>query len=55
MRRTRQAILKALPLATRGELPALGSRGGVRCVARYFVRCVAWHVLDYAWEIEDRQ
>jgi hypothetical protein len=21
---------------------------------RYFVRRVAWHVLDHAWEIEDR-
>jgi hypothetical protein len=22
--------------------------------ARYFVRRTAWHVLDHAWEIEDR-
>ena len=28
--------------------------GGKRWVPRYFVRRVAWHVLDHAWEIEDR-
>jgi hypothetical protein len=54
LRRTRQAILKALASATRGELPAAGPRGGVRWTPRYFVRRVAWHVLDHVWEIEDR-
>ena len=52
--RTRQAILKALAASARGELPARGPRGGVIWVPRYFVRRVAWHVLDHAWEIEDR-
>ncbi len=52
--RTRQAILKALASATRGELPTAGPRGGVRWTPRYFVRRVAWHVLDHVWEIEDR-
>ncbi len=52
--RTRQAILNALASAARGEIPARGPRGGVRWTPRYFVRRVAWHVLDHAWEIEDR-
>jgi hypothetical protein len=52
--RTRQAILNALAAATRGELPARGPRGGVIWTPRYYVRRVAWHVLDHTWEIEDR-
>jgi hypothetical protein len=51
---TRQAILSALAAATRGEIPERGPRGGLRWTPRYFVRRVAWHVLDHAWEIEDR-
>ena len=31
-----------------------GPRGGKRWSARYFVRRAVWHVLDHAWEIEDR-
>ena len=54
LRRTRQAILQALPAAARGELPARGPRGGLRWSARFYVRYSAWHVLDHAWEIEDR-
>ncbi len=52
--RTQQAILKALTSSARGEIPARGPRGGVRWSPRYFVRRIAWHVLDHAWEIEDR-
>lgn len=52
--RTRQAILDALASAARGEIPSQGPRGGLRWTPRYFVRRVAWHVLDHAWEIEDR-
>jgi hypothetical protein len=52
--RTRQAILDALAAAARGQVPEVGRRGGVRWTPRYFVRRVAWHVLDHAWEIEDR-
>jgi len=51
---TRQATLEALGPATRGELPSRGPRGGIRWSPRYFVRRSAWHVLDHAWEIEDR-
>lgn len=52
--RSRQALLDALAAACRGELPAQGPRGGALWTPRYFVRRVAWHVLDHAWEIEDR-
>jgi hypothetical protein len=52
--RTRQGILKALTSSARGEIPARGPRGGLRWSPRYFVRRIAWHVLDHAWELEDR-
>lgn len=50
----RQAILDGLKAAAHGELPALGPRGGIHWTPRYFTRRSAWHVLDHAWEIEDR-
>lgn len=50
----RQAILTTLGLATRGELPPVGPRGGARWTPRFFVRYAAWHLLDHTWEIEDR-
>ena len=50
----RHAILTTLSAATRGEIPARGPRGGLRWTPRYFVRRLAWHELDHAWEIEDR-
>ena len=50
----RRAILAGLGAAVRGELPARGPRGGARWKPRYFVRRLAWHELDHAWEIEDR-
>ncbi len=50
----RQAILDASRASARGEIPAKGPRGGIRWTTRYFVRRVAWHVLDHVWEIEDR-
>ncbi len=50
----RHAIQEALAAAARGETPARGPRGGAHWTPRYFVRRVAWHVLDHAWEIEDR-
>jgi hypothetical protein len=54
MQRMRQAISEALPAAAHGEIAPLGPRGGRRWSARYFIRRSAWHVLDHAWEIEDR-
>ena len=50
----RQALLDALEASARGEGPTQGPRGGKIWSARYFVRRVAWHVLDHGWEIEDR-
>ena len=52
--RTRGAILDALAVAAAGDLPEKGSRGGAIWPVRFFIRRVAWHVLDHAWEIEDR-
>jgi hypothetical protein len=52
--RTRQAIHHALEAALNGDLPEQGPRGGIIWPARYFIRRVAWHVLDHAWEIDDR-
>jgi hypothetical protein len=54
LNRTRQAVLDALEVGVRGHLPERGPRGGVIWPPRYFVRRVAWHVLDHTWEIEDR-
>jgi DinB family protein len=51
---TRKAILEGLAAAAGGKIPRRGPRGGVRWSPRYFVRRVAWHALDHAWEIEDR-
>ena len=50
----RTAILKGMRAAAAGEYPAVGPRGGKRWSPRYFARRVAWHVLDHAWEIQDR-
>jgi hypothetical protein len=54
LQQTRRAVLEAFVAAAHGELPTLGPRGGRRWTPRYFVRRVAWHTLDHAWEIEDR-
>jgi hypothetical protein len=52
--RTRAAVLDALAVTVVEGPPPPGPRGGKRWLPRYFVRRVAWHVLDHAWEIEDR-
>lgn len=54
LREFRKGILQGLTASAHGELPLRGPRGGRRWPARYFVRRAAWHVLDHAWEIEDR-
>jgi hypothetical protein len=51
--RSRSAILDAVA-TTAVDGPPPGPRGGKRWLPRYFIRRVAWHVLDHAWEIEDR-
>ncbi|CAN5693253.1 hypothetical protein BH23CHL7_BH23CHL7_19440 [soil metagenome] len=50
----RAAFVEALGARARGELPDRGPRGGRRWPARYAARRAAWHVLDHAWELEDR-
>jgi hypothetical protein len=49
----RKAVLRALQTTSREGVPP-SPRGGKRWTPRYFVRRSAWHVLDHAWEIEDR-
>ncbi|MGH2594513.1 MAG: hypothetical protein ACRDH7_00950 [Actinomycetota bacterium] len=50
----REAVRDALRRAVTEGLPSAGPRGGKIWLPRYFVRRAAWHVLDHAWEIEDR-
>lgn len=49
-----EAAIRGMRASATGEIPLRGPRGGRRWSARYFVRRAAWHVLDHAWEIEDR-
>jgi hypothetical protein len=49
----RRAVLKAFETASRDGVPP-SPRGGKRWTPRYFVRRSVWHVLDHAWELEDR-
>ena len=50
----RAVVRDALDRAVTEGIPAEGPRGGKRWSAPYFVRRAAWHVLDHAWEIDDR-
>ena len=50
----RATVRDALTRAVTDGLPEKGPRGGSIWLPRYFVRRAAWHVLDHAWEIEDR-
>jgi len=50
----RAAVLDGLDRAKEGALPESGPRGGAMWTPRRFLRRAAWHVLDHAWEIEDR-
>jgi hypothetical protein len=52
--RIREAVLEALDHAVTDGLPGRGPRGGKIWLPRYFIRRAAWHVLDHAWEIQDR-
>lgn len=51
---SRARVLEALTAAAPVGAPPPGPRGGKRWPARYFVRRVAYHVVDHAWEIENR-
>lgn len=50
----RQSVLEAMEARRKGELPDVGPRGGVMWTLRFYLRRSAWHLLDHAWEIEDR-
>jgi hypothetical protein len=50
----RDAVIAGMAASARGEIPAVGPRGGKRWKPRFFARRLAWHALDHAWEIEDR-
>ena len=50
----RLAILAALRARALGLPVAEPSRAKTLWTPRFFVRRAAWHVLDHAWEIEDR-
>jgi hypothetical protein len=50
----RATALAALAARARGEPVASPSAVRDAWSPRYFVRRAAWHVLDHAWEIEDR-
>ncbi|TFG47802.1 MAG: hypothetical protein E4H33_05265 [Anaerolineales bacterium] len=50
----RRGILAGLTIAEQGDLPPEGLKGGQIWPPSYFVRRVAWHLLDHLWEIEDR-
>jgi hypothetical protein len=50
----RRTILGALSARARGETPADPNKVKKRWSPRYHVRRATWHVLDHAWEIEDR-
>lgn len=52
--RVRSEVIQGLQTAVDGQLPRQGPRGGKRWSPRFFVRRLAWHVVDHAWEIEDR-
>ena len=50
----RQEALQALASPPAPDAPTTGPRGGKLWTQRYFVRRSAWHILDHAWEIENR-
>ncbi len=50
----RDAVVTGLEAVAAGAVPREKAGGGRRWSVRYFVRRAAWHVLDHAWEIEDR-
>ena len=54
LRTLRDAMEAALRARALGRAVAEPSRVKSLWTPRYFVRRVAWHVLDHAWEIEDR-
>ena len=54
LHRLEAEVAEALTAAAAGRLPRAGPRGGRLWTPRFFARRAAWHLLDHAWEIEDR-
>ncbi len=52
--RIRREVINGIEAAALGTLPTRGPRGGKMWPLRYFIRRLAWHLIDHAWEIEDR-
>lgn len=52
--RIRRQVFQGLEAATCGQIPREGPRGAQRWSPRFFVRRLAWHGVDHAWEIENR-
>lgn len=50
----RALLLEAARARARGDDPPNPNNTRTRWRPRYFFRRAAWHVLDHAWEIEDR-
>jgi hypothetical protein len=54
MKILRATFVDALTAVSRGEPLANPNKARKRWPARYAVRRAAWHILDHAWELEDR-
>lgn len=54
LKQAREKILETLASPPEGGYPLPGPRGGSRWPYPYYARRAAWHILDHAWEIEDR-
>lgn len=50
----RADFIEAVRARAHGKVSDRGPRGGARWSPRYAVRRAVWHILDHAWEIEDR-
>jgi hypothetical protein len=50
----RPVAVESVHVRVRGEEPQDATRVKRRWSVRYYARRAAWHVLDHAWEIEDR-
>jgi hypothetical protein len=54
MLRLREEVRHGLEASLAGQLPREGPRGGKRWPPSFFIRRLSWHVVDHAWEIQDR-
>ena len=54
MRLLRERFVEVVNAVASGEPLAEPSRTRTHWPVRYAIRRAAWHVLDHAWELEDR-